>query len=481
MKKDSFIPRTVDKVKAFIQKAIAFGMYCWEGVWQDPSKSLKTKVIKILNLSVHTFMDSDLQSRAASLTYRTLLAIVPAFALLLAIGRGFGLDGLLMQEIYKFMPAQHQAIETAMSFVDSYLKQASQGVFVGIGIVFLLWTIISLLGNIEDEFNNIWGVRQGRSLYRKITDYTAICLMIPILMVCSAGVNIFMQTMFDTLFGGTIVSPFVTFLLDLAPFVLICMAFTLTFLLIPNTKVRLKYALISGTICGIAFQVVEMLFISGQVYVTKYNAIYGSFAFLPLLLIWLQLSWLILLLGCTMTYSMQYIFHSTFSGTAKDIAPLYMRKLCVVAAAVIAARFRRGLKPMTVGELSVNYDLPIRTLGRIVEHFHDAGLVYYVDLEGEKQGISPAVNLDQYTLGDLLKSIDMQGESNLVPGFEVRYKQAVAVVDHIAEREYQEASQLLLIQVPVPYLKGEPKPDDTADVVLPVEKKKTKSLFKKKK
>lgn len=434
-----------------LKKITALADYCWTGVWRDPGKSRRVKIIKIANLSVRTFIDSDLQGRSAALTFNTLLAIVPAFALLFAVGRGFNLQDIITSELYKFFPAQHEALAKAMGFVDSYLRQASQGVFVGVGIVFLLWTLISLLSNIEDAFNGLWGIKEGRTWTKKITDYTAICLMVPVLMVCSAGINIFMSTMFDTLFGHTIISPVASTLLDCAPFVLTCMAFTLSFLLIPNTHVRFKYAAISGLVCGVAFQLVQMLFISGQLYVAKYNAIYGSFAFLPLLLIWLQISWLILLAGCTMTYAMQNIFHYTFTETVTGISPLYMRKLTIVTAAIVAARFREGKEPLTAGQMSEAYDLPIRLLHEIIGALHDGGVVYYVVRAKEKPlGIAPAVNLDSYTIGDLLRVLDDRGHHDFIPGFAERYSKALHVADAIAEAEYTAASRTLLRDVPLP-------------------------------
>lgn len=438
------------KISRIVDSVRRFALYCWEGVWRDPSNHIRVKILKTLNLSVRTFLDSDLQSRAASLTYSTLLAIVPGFALLFAIGRGFNLQNLLKDELFKFFPAQSKAISTATGFVDSYLKQASQGVFVGIGIVFLLWTMISLLSQIESNFNQLWGVRQGRSIYRKVTDYTSICLLVPVMMVCSAGISIFMNTAFNTVFGQSVFSPVASFLLDCAPFVLSCVAFMLSFLLIPNTHVKIKYAAISGFICGIAFQIIQLLFISGQIYVAKYNAIYGSFAFLPLLLIWLQMSWLILLFGCTFTYSMQNIFHYTFTEDVSNISPLYMRKLTVVAAAIIASRFRKHEKPLTQGELSSKYDLPIRIVSEIVSRLQEAGIVNFVILDkSEDYGVAPAVNLDRFTLGQLLEAIDVHGRKDFVPKFNERYTQALAMVDHVADSEYSAASKILLIDIPV--------------------------------
>ncbi|MDE6490837.1 MAG: YihY/virulence factor BrkB family protein, partial [Muribaculaceae bacterium] len=166
--------------------------YYSHGVWGDTRSSFKVNMIKTINLSVRSFLSADLQSTACALTYRMLLAIVPALALLFAIGRGFGFQNILTTQLFDYFPSQQKALETAFRFVDAYLAQASEGIFVGIGILFLLWTLISLVSSVEDAFNRIWGVKYGRSFWRKITDYTAIFLILPVLMICSSGLSIFM-------------------------------------------------------------------------------------------------------------------------------------------------------------------------------------------------------------------------------------------------------------------------------------------------
>lgn len=442
--------KIVDKTLRLIDRGKALGLYLWEGVWRDPSSSMKVRIIKTANLCVRTFLDKDLQNRAASLVYSTLLAIVPAFALLFAIGRGFGLQNVITQELYRAFPAQAKVLAQAMKFVDSYLAQASQGVFVGVGIVFLLWTLISLMSQIEAAFNSLWGVRTGRNFYRKITDYTALCLLVPVMVVCSAGINIFMATMMQSLLGDTALSPMIGYLLDCAPFLLYCVAFMLSFLIIPNTHVSFKYAAISGLICGIAFQLVQTIFISGQIYVAKYNAIYGSFAFLPLLLIWLQLSWLILLFGCTLTYSLQNIFHFTFAENIDDIAPDYQRKITIALAAVIASRFRDGQKPMMLGEISAEYGLPIRIIQKVARGLHECGIIYYVDLKADEQAVAPAVELSTFTVADLLRRMENCGSKDFISGFESRYAAATNIARKVTDAELREASLTLLADIHIP-------------------------------
>ena len=179
-------------IKRLSARLMGWVEYVTAGVWRDQRNTLWVRLVKIVNPSARSFMRSDLQSIACGLTYRVMLAIVPALALLFAIARGFGFQNILTAQLFNYFPSQRRALETAMRFVDSYLEQASEGLFVGVGIVVLLWTLISLLGAVEDAFNLIWGVSRGRSLWRKITDYTAIFLILPILMLCGSGLTVFM-------------------------------------------------------------------------------------------------------------------------------------------------------------------------------------------------------------------------------------------------------------------------------------------------
>ena len=267
----------IERIKNNIQ-------YCISGVWNDTRALWSVKTIKVINLSVRSFLDRDLQSQACALTYRTVLAVVPALAMLFAIARGFGFQNLMQSELFKYFPAQRQALESALQYVENYLSQASQGVFIGIGLIFLLWTLWSLMSSVEDSFNHVWGVATTRSLPRKFTDYTALFLLLPVLMVCSAGISIFMSDAVQRMFGGHALSPLLHRLLSFTPTLISWIIFTAAYYLIPNTKVRFKGALFAGVLCGTLFQCVQWLFVTGPLYVSKYNALYGSVAFQPLML-----------------------------------------------------------------------------------------------------------------------------------------------------------------------------------------------------
>lgn len=423
-----------------------------KGVWLSPKNTVGVRIVKTLNLTVTSFFDRDLQTRAASLTFNTLLALVPALALIFAIGRGFGLQDLLRDQLFNYFPAQKEAIAASISFVDSYLNESAQGVFVGVGIIVLLYTLISLLDSIEESFNYIWGITKDRSLYQKFTDYIAICLLIPILMILSAGVSIFISTVFQTDVHIPFLTPLVNASLDLFPLVLVWLAFSLSFLLIPNTKVSFKYAAIAGAVSAVAFQILELLFLNGQIYVTKYNAIYGSFAFLPLLLIWLQFSWLILLAGGTLTYSLQNIFAYNYMASASQVSNEYMRKVAIIIGAIITGRFARDETPLTCNEISRLYDLPMRIVSSITDQLHSLGIVNFVSLPDDKLGVAPACDISTLTAGRMLKQLDRFGDSDFIPSFKDNYSKISEMVEQWEASEWKEADAVLLkdIEVPLP-------------------------------
>lgn len=440
---DSMISHLFIKIKAFIE-------YCTFGVWKSSGNSIKIRIIKTLNLSVRSFLDRDLQLQAAALTYSTVLAIVPAFALLFAIGRGFGFQNLLEDQLYAFLPAQRTAITASLKFVDSYLAASSQGVFVGVGIIVLLWTLISLLSGIESAFNRIWDIKQDRSLYQKVTDYIAICLIIPVLMICSSGVQIFMSTIIQTKLNLPFLTPIFNNLLELAPLVLTWLAFTLSFYLIPNTKVKFKYSAIAGALTAIAFTIVQLLFVNGQIYVTKFNAIYGSFAFLPLLLVWLQLSWLILLLGCALTYAMQNVFVYNFLGDVQDVSPDYQRKVALVTMAAITQRFINHREPLTCAEISIKFDLPIRLVRHLTEKLLNSGLLYKVILKDNRFGLAPAYDTNTFSAAELFQTLDKIGRDDFIPHFNDKYSEIVNETNRWNINAWDDARATLLKDIKLP-------------------------------
>lgn len=455
MKKEKNAPKAKRSVSSLLSrlavKARRFYRYCESGVWSDTRGGWKVNVLRTINLSVRSFMNADLQARAAALTYRAMLALIPAMALFLAIGRGFGLQEVLIQELYKAFPSQKEVLSTAFRFVDSYLSEASGGLFVGVGIVFLLYTLISLLSNVESSFNLIWGVKQGRSLGRKLTDYTAILLILPVLMICSSGLSLLMSTAIHKLLPFGVLTPAISLLLDLASLVVTWLFFAGVYMLIPNTKVRFGNALLAGALAGTAFIALQWLFVTGQMYVAKYNAIYGSFSFIPLLLIWAQLAWVITLSGAVLCYSSQNIFHFSFDNQIAHISMDYRRKITLAILTIVAKRFDERKPPLSNHDFAEIYDLPSRLVADVTSHLVDCGLlsVVMVDEASDERGFQPAMPPDDLTLGVALKALADNGISNFIPNFKVRFLEIINAIDGIDNDTYDRADKIRLVDLKI--------------------------------
>ena len=426
--------------------------YVMDGVWKDPRSNIKVRIVKILNLTMSAFFNSSLQIRSMALTYSTVLSVVPLLALLVAIGRGFGLQEIIQTELYKIFPSQAQSIGTALQFVDSYLSTAAQGVFVGVGIVVLLWTVISLLSYIEDTFNTIWGVQTQRTMYQKLTDYIAICLIIPVLLICSSGISVFMSSIIQDNFNVPILAPVFNWTLEIAaPLVLAWLAFTLSYYLIPNTKVEFKYAAISGALAAIAFQVLQMLFLNGQIYVSKYNAIYGSFAFLPLLLVWLQFVWVITLAGGVLCFSSQNIFEFSFTNEINRISANYKWRLTLAVMTIAVDRFNDEKPPLTPHQMAVEYGLPITLVNDAAHKLIEAGLLQRVVVthSEDETGLSPAIDPSLITVGTVLERLGAVGSANFIPQFNDRFQELGDAVLELRKECIAAGSKILLSKLKI--------------------------------
>ena len=179
-------------------------------------------IIKSVYLCINRFTQDRLVNKAAALTYSTLLAIVPILAIVFAIARGFGFDDLIREQILTGFGGSSEAVEVILEFVNSYLSQTRSGIFIGIGLILLFYTVLVLINNLEITFNRIWQVKKARSMYRKITDYSSMLLLIPVLLVVSGGLSIYMSTALKHVEDYTLLAPLGKFLIRLIPFALTC-------------------------------------------------------------------------------------------------------------------------------------------------------------------------------------------------------------------------------------------------------------------
>ena len=264
-------------------------------------------VVEILSRVGERYFDKDFQQTACALTHRTLLAIVPFFAMMFAIARGFNVQNFLLDQLTQRFASQRDFIVRAVSFVDSYLEHTTDGVFIGVGIVALIVTLYFLLNAVERSFNTIWDCPE-RTFARKFTDYTSILFWVPVLMIAAFGISVWIDSGIRSFFLLPNIATIAEIALRVLNFAIQVVVFTLLMKYMPNTNVRLRYALFSGVVCSISFELLQMLF-SFSLYVSSYNAVYGSFAYIPLFLLWVQFSWLICLVGAQLASAAQAQFH----------------------------------------------------------------------------------------------------------------------------------------------------------------------------
>lgn len=268
----------------------------WENKTNNIVLLFLLKLIKTIFFAIKNFKEDNCQKSASALTYYTLLSIVPVLAMFFGIAKGFGFDKTLEDELSKRFADQQQLLEQLLTFTHSMLNNAKGGLIAGLGLIVLFWSVMKLLGKIEESFNEVWSVRKERNLWKKFSEYLAIMLVSPILIIMSSSLNVFLSTQVENIVNKIgilgVLSPAIFFSLKLVPYVIVWILFSIIYILMPNTKVSFSGGIFAGIIAGSIFQITQSGYIILQYNIASYNAIYGSFAALPLLLIWLQLSWL---------------------------------------------------------------------------------------------------------------------------------------------------------------------------------------------
>ncbi|WP_051612042.1 YihY/virulence factor BrkB family protein [Xylanibacter ruminicola] len=263
------------------------------------------KIYRTLVLTIRFFTTKRVMTQASALTYSTLLAIVPILAVIFAIARGFGYNKYIEIWFRDALSSQPQVADILTDFVNSYLIHTQSGIFLGVGLLFMLYTVLMLVNNVEETFNEIWQVSNARPIMRSLTNYMAMFFVFPIIIVVSMGLSIFMATIARHTDGLLILGPAVRYLLDFSPYLLLSLLFVGLYVYMPNTDVKIKSAIVPGILSGVAMQLLQLFYIHSQIWVTGYNAIYGSFAALPLFMLWLQISWTICLFGAQLTFTNQ--------------------------------------------------------------------------------------------------------------------------------------------------------------------------------
>jgi len=368
------------------------------------------RFIKTIILGIRGFIDEDLNVKASALTYSILFAIIPLFAMIIAIAKGFGIEKLIRSSLEGTLIGQADLIPTVMQFVERYLDTTQGGLFIGIGLAVLFYSVMNFFMQVERAFNGIWQVKKSRSLIRQFSTYFSSILIIPIFIVFSSGLSIFINSAIAQSFLYDVLSPLLRFGVKFTPYIIDWIVFTVMYMVIPNTKVRFLNALIAGVVAGTAFQLFQFMYIHGQVYLSRYNIVYGSFAAIPLLLLWLQISCLIVLLGAEISYAAQNFKNFEFEMDTRTISTRYKNFLTLFITYVVVKQFEEQKPPLSSNEISENYRLPVGIVNQILSKLVEVSVFIEVFNEQTKtKNYQPAIDINQLTVTLLFNKLDNHG------------------------------------------------------------------------
>jgi membrane protein len=377
-------------------------------------KSFWIRQLRIILLAIRGFGEDKCQLRASALTYYSLMSVVPVVAMAFGIAKGFGFEKLLEEKILGGLQGQEEVAQQIIGFARSFLENTRGGLIAGIGIVVLFWTVIKVLGNIESSFNDIWGIRAARTAGRKFGDYLSIMLICPILIIMSSSVTVLVTSQVTLIvdklaFLGPL-GDAILFSLQILPYAVIWIVFTFIYKFLPNTRVQLKSALIAGIIAGTSYQVVQFIYIYFQVGVAKYGAIYGSFAALPLFLIWLQLSWLIVLFGAEVSFAEQNVETYEFEADCLKVSHSFRELLSLNIVHLCVKKFRQADKALSADEISHELEIPVRLVRQILYELVEARVLSEVKLdETETIAYQPARDIEDLTITNVLNQLNQHG------------------------------------------------------------------------
>ena len=383
------------------------------------SKAFLYRQLRVWVLAVQGFIRDKCALHASALTYYSLLSIVPIVALIFGISKGFGTHDSIKEELVKELAAHKEVVEWIVRQADSLLSVTGTGLVTGIGIILLLWTALKVLGNIEETLNAIWGVKRSRTVIRKFSDYLSIMLIGPLFFFFSSSMAVYLASQVTDFTQETelaqVVNPVVYFLIELTPFFLIWILFILIFMIIPNTKVNFKPALLSAIISGTLYHWAQLFYIDFQLGATRYSTVYGTFAALPLFLLWLQLSWFIVLFGAELTYAFQNISTYIFEKESSKISSFNKKILALHITWLIIKNFESGDKPLTEKEISNQLKITHNLANELITQLYQSDVISRV-IKGRKRAMAyqPAQDPQLITVAGVLNSLDVYGRNNKV-------------------------------------------------------------------
>ncbi len=428
----------IKKVKTFFREEI------WEPDFSTKSKrrSFLIRQARIYILAFKGFFEDRAAVRAAALTYFTMLSIVPIFAIAFVIARNFGFEGRLHEVIQNNMQGQEAVMKWVTDMVDNLLDKVKGGVLAGVGGIILFWSVIQVLNNIEASFNDIWQIRKARSPMRKFSDYMAIMILSPFAIGLSGTMIIRIESATTDF---ELIGPVVGFLIKSVPYVSIWLLFTLIFIIMPNTKVKFKYALVAGVISGTVAMVFQELYQVLQIGAFKFNTLYGSIAAIPLFLLWMQITWLIVLMGAELSFAYQNIENYQFEEESLKLSHDNQQILTLLISHNIIKNFEEGGRPKNSETISHELGIPLRLVNELLFELVSAGILVELASDNTKdRTYQPAVDINKISVHYIYTQMERVGSDHLVVTESETLSKIARIHEHLLHAVKESPSNVLV-------------------------------------
>ncbi len=405
-------------------------------------KTFLIRQSRIYILAFKGFFEDRAAVKAAALTYFTMLSIVPIFAIAFAIARNFGFEDRMHEAINNNMQGQQDIMKWLTETVDSLLSKTKGGILAGVGGVILFWSVIQVLNNIEAAFNDIWQIRKARSPMRKFSDYLAIMILSPFAIGLSGG---FMVKIQSAATEFELFKPLIVMMIKSVPYVSIWLLFTIVYIVMPNTKVKFKYALIAGIFAGTVAMIFQSLYTDLQIGVWRFNTLYGSIAMIPLFLIWLQFTWLIVLVGAEISFAYQNIENYEFEEDALNLSHNNKRILTLLISYQIIKNFEDGGDPWSTDTLSHELGIPIRLVNDLVYELVEAGILAEMAADNPKdRSYLPATDINRITVAYIYSKMELMGGDQMVVTETDELNRITRIHEHLLHSIRESPSNILL-------------------------------------
>ncbi len=345
--------------------------------------------------------------RASSLTYHTVLSIVPLLAVTFGIAKGFGIEQALDQSLRTEFKDQEEVLNYLIRFGTTLLSEAQGSIIAGVGILALFFTVIMLMSTIEVSLNHIFDQEGQRPIMRKINDFLAFVVVAPVLFILSGSITLYISTNLKTigeqpnwLSHISLVSDYIIFAI---PYVTSTLLFMFLYLFLPYKEINKRSALLAAICAGVSYQILQATYISLQLQISRTGAIYGSFAALPLFLMWLYLSWIIFLIGAEIAVIHQdRLWDETLLSPFYELS-IYEKELLFIAIAKISCdtlvHNSQGILPI---ELSKNLHIHPRLAVHLAEELCEKKVL----IKTHEGSYSPAKSADSMRISDVIQETE---------------------------------------------------------------------------